>query len=274
MVEVKDAHYRVGGAHILKGASLTFRPNKFNVILGPNGAGKSTLLKIATGLVKPTDGAVLYDGRRADDLGVDALARKRAVLSQHVELAFPLPVEDVVMMGRYPYFSRVPTQRDRDIVAHSLETVEMTSFRTRSYPTLSGGEQQKVQLARVLAQIWTDEGHREAKYLFLDEPTSNLDVYYELHLLDAARALLGRECTVVAILHDINEALRYGDAFFVVEQGRIALEADDASAVSAELLQRVFRVHAMRATDSATGESYWRFRSVLPASSTRSIDRR
>ena len=261
MVELRNAHYRAGGAHILQGVSLAFRPNRFNVILGPNGAGKSTLLKVATGLLRPTEGDVLYGEARAEDIGVAALARQRAVLSQHVELVFPLPVEDVVMMGRYPYFARVPSPRDRDIVTRALALVEMTAFRRRSYPTLSGGEQQKVQLARVLAQIWTDDAHREPKYLFLDEPTSNLDVYYELHLLDAARALLERDCTVVAILHDINQALRYGDAFFVLEHGRLAQEADDASAISAELIERVFRVRARRATDAASGEGYWRFSS-------------
>lgn len=259
MVELRGVHYRANGAHIVRGVSLAFRKNRFNVILGPNGAGKSTLLRLATGLVEPSEGEVLYDGRRAGDIGVAGLARRRAVLSQHVELAFPLSVEDVVLMGRYPHYARVPTPRDREIVTQALELVEMSRFRTRSYPTLSGGEQQKVQLARVLAQIWTDDAHPEPKYLFLDEPTSNLDVYYELHLLDTARTLLGRACTVVAILHDINEALRYGDAFFVIDQGTLALEADHASEISAELIERVFRVQARWAVDRDTGEGFWRF---------------
>jgi iron complex transport system ATP-binding protein len=261
VVELRDVHYRAGDAHILKGISLAFRPNKFTVILGPNGAGKSTLLKVATGLVQPTAGEVVYDAKRARDIAVTNLARQRAVLSQHVELVFPLPVEDVVLMGRYPHYARVPTKRDREIVTQALELVEMEGFRKRSYPTLSGGEQQKVQLARVLAQIWTDDVQPDPKVLFLDEPTSNLDVYYELHLLDTARTLLQRDCTIIAILHDINEALRYGDAFFVLEKGTVAQEADDAGAISAELIERVFRVSARRSTDRDTGEAYWQFRS-------------
>ncbi|MGH7618105.1 MAG: heme ABC transporter ATP-binding protein [Gemmatimonadaceae bacterium] len=262
MVELRDVHYRVGGAHIVRGVSLAFRARKFNVILGPNGAGKSTLLKLATGLLDATEGDVTYGGEAVTEIGVAALARRRAVLSQHVELAFPLPVDDVVMMGRYPHFARVPSHHDREIVAQALELVEMTAFRARSYPTLSGGEQQKVQLARVLAQIWTDDAHPGEKYLFLDEPTSNLDVYYELHLLEAARALLARGCTVIAILHDINQALRYGDAFFVLEHGRLAHEGDDASAISAELIERVFRVRARVATDADSGDTYWHFDSA------------
>jgi iron complex transport system ATP-binding protein len=261
MVELRDVHYTVGGAHIVQGVSLAFRPKKFNVILGPNGAGKTTLLKLATGLIAPTTGDVLYGAERAQAIGVSKLALRRAVLSQHVELAFPLPVEEVVLMGRYPHYARVPTPRDLEIVAHALELVEMQGFRRRSYQTLSGGEQQKVQLARVLAQIWTDDAHPDEKCLFLDEPTSNLDVYYELHLLDTARALLGRGCTVIAILHDINEALRYGDAFFVLERGRLAEQADSAHAISQDLLERVFRVRARLAADPDTGDRYWRFSS-------------
>ena len=99
MVEVRDEPYRVNGTRILDRISLRFRQNRFNVILGPNGAGKSTLLRIATGLLAPSEGEVLYDSRRARELLGDALARTRAVLSQHVELAFPLPAEEVVLMG-------------------------------------------------------------------------------------------------------------------------------------------------------------------------------
>jgi iron complex transport system ATP-binding protein len=261
MVEVRHVNYRAGGAHILHDVSVAFRPNRFNVILGPNGAGKSTLLKVATGLLKPTDGEVRYGDRSAYDIGVNELARHRAVLSQHVELAFPLAVEEVVLMGRYPHYSRVPSARDREIVGQALDLVEMAPMRARSYPTLSGGEQQKVQLARVLAQIWSDPGSSEEKYLFLDEPTSNLDVYYELHLLDVARQLLGTNCTIVAILHDLNSAFRYGDAFFVLENGRLAQEADRAADVSGELIERVFRVRARHAIDPESGEGFWRFSS-------------
>ena len=195
MVDVEGVSYTVKGARILRDVSVRFRPNRMNVLLGPNGAGKSTLLKIAAGLLTPTAGDVRYavrDGARSvHRIPSDALARSRAVLSQHVELAFPLVVEDVVLMGRYPHFGRAPTTHDRDIVVRALDLVGMLDFRARAYPTLSGGEQQKVQLARVLAQIWNVDGsaNGEPKVLFLDEPTSNLDVHYQLHLLEIAHGL-------------------------------------------------------------------------------------
>ena len=265
MVEVHGVSYAVRGARILHDVSVRFRPNRLNVLLGPNGAGKSTLLKIATGLLAPSAGEVRYhlpDGARAlGTFAPVALARTRAVLSQHVDVAFPLAVEDVVLMGRYPHFARTPTSHDREIVVRALDQVGMLDFRGRAYPTLSGGEQQKVQLARVLAQIWNaDATDRRPKVLFLDEPTASLDVHYQLHLLEIARGLRDVDCTVVAVLHDLNVALQYGDAFFVLDGGRLALETDDATAIPRALLERVFRVRADRAVDGDTGETFWRFR--------------
>ena len=200
--------------------SVSLRERQFNVILGPNGAGKSTLLKIATGLAHPTTGTVRYADVDVATLSMETLAKTRAVLSQHIELAFSLSVEDVVQMGRYPHYGRVPTRRDRDIVGRALEIVGMTDRRAQPYPTLSGGERQKVQLARVLAQIWNYDAPRTPKYLFLDEPTSSLDIHYQIHLLDVARGLLDFDCTVVAILHDVNVALHYGDYFVLLSDGR------------------------------------------------------
>ena len=259
MVEAVDVSYRAGGKLILDSVTARFRREKFNVILGPNGAGKSSLLKVATGLLKPSSGTVTYDGTSVGDFAPAELARRRAVLSQHVDLAFPLPVRDVVLMGRYPYYGRSPANRDVEIVARSLDMVGMTDQSEQHYPTLSGGEQQKVQLARVLAQIWSYDQDLEHKYLFLDEPTASLDVHYQIHLLDIARDLLGHNCTIVAILHDLNVAFHYGDAFFVMEDGRMVKEADHSHELTTELIERVFRVTAHRIPDPVDGGEFWRF---------------
>jgi iron complex transport system ATP-binding protein len=163
------------------------------------------------------------------------------------------------MMGRYPHFGRAPSPRDREIVERALEMVGMTARRQQPYPTLSGGERQKVQLARVLAQIWSEDGDASGRCLFLDEPTAALDVHYQLHLLDVARGLTARGCTVVAVLHDLNTAFRYGDAFWVLESGRVACHADRAVDIPRELIERVFQVRAHRVPDPEQGDSVWRF---------------
>lgn len=262
MVELRGVSFRAGGTRILDDVTLRFRPRRFNVILGPNGAGKTTLLRLATGLARPGTGQVQYDGRGVETFDRTELARTRAVLSQHVDLAFPLPTIDVVMMGRYPHYDRVATVHDRDIVRRALEMVGMTPKAEQPYPTLSGGEQQKVNLARVLAQIWNFDdpspgAPRPHRYLFLDEPTSSLDVHYQIALLDVARSLLDYECTVIAILHDINVALEYGSHFVLLEDGRVALEAETADAIGQDDLERIFRVRARRLDDA--GRVFWRF---------------
>lgn len=259
MAELRGVGYHAGGTLILDAVSTRFRPRRFNVILGPNGAGKSTLLRIATGLVRPTAGAVWYEDRPLATFSTEELACKRAVLSQHVELTFPLPVRDVVLMGRYPHFGRVPTARDREIVDRALELVGIADKGMQSYSTLSGGEQQKVQLARVLAQIWNFDDPADHKYLFLDEPTTSLDVHYQIHMLDIVRGLLEHNCTVVAVLHDLNIAFQYGDAFLLLDGGRPVHEADAADAIPSTLIESVYRVRAHRVIDPLGGGGLWRF---------------
>jgi iron complex transport system ATP-binding protein len=161
-------------------------------------------------------------------------------------------------MGRYPHYGRVPSAQDREIVRRALELVGMIDRRAQAYPTLSGGERQKVQLARVLAQIWNYDAPRSPKYLFLDEPTSSLDIHYQIHLLDVARDLLNYDCTVVAILHDVNVALHYGDYFVLLANGRVAAAAE-ADGITQPLLEEVFAVRAHRLSDPETGEQVWRF---------------
>ncbi|HEY4102147.1 MAG TPA: heme ABC transporter ATP-binding protein [Gemmatimonadales bacterium] len=259
MVELSGVSFMAGGTPILHQIDVRFAAGKFNVILGPNGAGKSTLLKIATGTVQPTTGSVRYDNADAATWSPEAFARRRAVLSQQMELAFPLPVEDVVLMGRYPHYGRTPARRDREIVTAALELVGMADRRHQVYSTLSGGERQKTHLARVLAQIWAGDETAGPKYLFLDEPTASLDVHYQIHLLDVARGLLADGCTVIAILHDLNVALRYGDTFTLLAAGRVACATDRSDAISRELLEQVFKVRAHQVIDPVAGRTLWEF---------------
>ena len=262
MVELRNVSYRAGNADILRDVSVRFHPGRMNVVLGPNGAGKSTLLRIATGLVSPSAGSVMYHDRALASFESQDLARFRAVLTQHVDLAFPLAVADVVMMGRYPHFGRLPSPNDVAIVREALELVGMRHKEGQAYPTLSGGEQQKVQLARVLAQIWktgSEANGAAHRYLFLDEPTTNLDVHYQLHVLSIARTLIDEHTTLIAILHDLNTAFQFGDHFVLLDRGSVAFEAESARDVPMEVLERVFDIRARPISDPSSGDVFWRF---------------
>ena len=254
MADVRLAHvsYNVGSAEILRDLDLSFRKGVFNAILGPNGAGKSTLMRIAAGRLAATSGEVLYAGVPIASLDSTALARRRAVLSQQSEMAFPLSVEDVVLMGRYPHYRAAPSPRDLEIVAEALALVDMADRRHQAYPTLSGGERQKTHLARVLAQIW-DGGDC---LLFLDEPTTSLDIHYQIQLLDTAKSFLARGCTIVATLHDLSMAFDYGDRFYLMEKGSLVHESADP--IPKEIIERVYRVRVVEDRDE--NRARWRFR--------------
>jgi iron complex transport system ATP-binding protein len=259
MVELSHVSYRVSDATLLDDVSVAFHRNKFNVIVGPNGAGKSTLMKIASGLTRPTSGSVTYLGQNVSSIANDALARRRAVLSQNVGLAFALTVEEVVLIGRFPHYGATPTRADREIVSKALAEVGITERRKQAYPTLSGGEKQKVQLARVLAQIWAGDKAEKHRVLFLDEPVTGLDVHYQLHILESAKAMLASDCTVIAVLHDLNLAFDYADSVFIIDHGSVVLETADAHGVPASVIESVFDVSAEQVVVPDDGSPIWRF---------------
>jgi iron complex transport system ATP-binding protein len=248
-VVLEDVSYSIGAAQLVRAVSMNFAANGMNVILGPNGAGKSTLMRIAAGRLSPTAGRVTYGDDDVRTIEPRALALRRAFLSQHVEIDFAITVEEVVLMGRYPHFSGTPSAHDREVVHDALRLVGMTSRCRQAYPTLSGGEQQKVQLARVLAQIWGKEDKPIPRILFLDEPTASLDIHYQLHILDIARSFLQRNCTIVMTLHDLNLAAEYGDRFFLMHQGMLVHVAEGRENLARDTLERVFDVRTRMLAD-------------------------
>lgn len=243
MLEARGIRHAIGGKTILDGIDASFAPGMFHVIVGPNGSGKSTFLKVFSGETKPTAGEVRYDGHDVFGMDRKEVARMRAVMSQNPELHFPLRVYDIVMMGRYPHFGLVHSKHDEAIVAKAMASAGVTEFSERDYLTLSGGEQQRVQFARALAQIWESPvGH--ARFLFLDEAVSHLDLKYQHQVLGLARGLTKEGVTVIAILHDLNHALTYGDRILFMKRGRIAHDVQGGHGLDAGMIKEVFDVEA------------------------------
>jgi iron complex transport system ATP-binding protein len=241
MLRAENISYRIEKKYLLKQSSIEFEDGKFHVVMGANGAGKSTLLKLLAGDQKTSSGNIFLQDKELGHYTKKELATKRAVLSQHYNITFPITVRDIVLMGRYPYFSSNPSPADLSICKEAMQIMDVFDLAERDYNTLSGGEAQKVQMSRVLAQIWgAKEG--EEKLLFLDEPVSHLDVKYQHQLLKAAKQLCQQYTTVVAILHDINLAIAYADRILFMKQGSILYDTTQLSDVSTEMIRVVFDV--------------------------------
>lgn len=221
-------------------ASLQLAPGELCVVIGPNGAGKSTLMKALCGDMVAQSGSVLLEDRDIHRWNLTARARVRAVLPQHTALTFPFTVREVVEMGRAPYRSYKDPQADRCAVAQAMQLADVAHLQNRFYPSLSGGEAQRVQLARVLAQLDNPSG--DARYLFLDEPTASLDPAHQHATLKLARRLVQSNVAVLAVLHDLNLAALYADRVVMMREGRILADGPLREVLTEALIGRVFEL--------------------------------
>lgn len=243
MLRIEDLTCIAGGRPVIRGIMAEFAPGMLHVIVGPNGSGKSTFLKAFSGEWPLAGGNIFYDGEPLRQLTRTVLSTRRAVMSQLPELHFPLRVDDIVMMGRYPHFSFRPSRHDVAICRAAMERLSILPLAARDYLTLSGGERQRVQFARALTQIW-DAPDKGSRYLFLDEPVSSLDIRYQHQLMDAVRALVKENIVIIAILHDLNLAVQYADRILFLKEGCVAAEGPAAEIVRPELIREVFGVES------------------------------
>ena len=243
MIEVINTGFSVGKKILVNNILLHVNAGEFVVVMGANGAGKSTLLKMMSGMLQPTTGNVLFKGEPIGHYKTEALAKQRAVLSQHYHISFPLSAREIVMMGRYPYFNNQPLARDEEMGCDCMNRLEVNHLSERNYQTLSGGEAQKVQMCRVLAQIG-ETSETNQKLLLLDEPVSHLDIKYQHQLLKEAKQLCGNNVAVLAVLHDVNLALKYADKILFMKDGAIIKELNNKEAITASLLKEVFDINA------------------------------
>lgn len=240
-ITTADIQSTLSGNHILKGITIDVHSKKFIGILGPNGSGKSTLLKCIYRVLKPDGGAIKIGDEFLHTLSVKESAKKMGVVSQHNYYNFDFTIEEVVLMGRSPHKKSMERDNAEDfrIVDESLEIVGMTEFKGRSFSTLSGGEQQRIILARALAQ--------KTDCLILDEPTNHLDIKYQLQLLDIIKAL---DLTVLTAIHDLNIASMYCDYLYVVDSGNIVAEGAPKDVLTKDLIKKVYGVDSEIYVDS------------------------
>ena len=222
-------------------------------LIGPNGSGKSTFLRTVYRVLKPDAGSITLDGDDLWRLSTRDAARRTAAVLQESPGDFEFSAEEVVSMGRTPHKGVLDreTAEDHRIVAESLARVGMTDFADRSFSTLSGGEKQRVLVARALAQ--------KARFLVLDEPTNHLDIRYQLEILELVKGL---GVTTLAAMHDLNLAAAYCDRLFAIEGGRLVTSGTPAEVLTPPLLRRVFGVGAHVHPDPLTGKPHLTFFSL------------
>lgn len=225
-----------GSKMILHDISLAIQDKEFVGIIGPNGSGKSTFLKCLYRVLQPSGGKIYFDGSELNSLSHRDTALKMAVVAQHSTVNFDFSVLEMVLMGRSPYKGLLDRDKidDYEIARHALEQVGLNDFESRNFNTLSGGEQQRVILARALAQ--------RTECLVLDEPTNHLDIKYQLELMTIVKRL---DATVVSAIHDLNLAAIYCDRIIALKEGHIVCSGTPQEVLTAETIRHIYGVSAM-----------------------------
>jgi iron complex transport system ATP-binding protein len=269
IIDAQDVSYEIAGKRILTEVSLALEPGQTTILIGPNGAGKSTLLKLMTGELTPSDGQVTSFGVPLSRMPAWRLACRRAVMAQAQRLNFAFAVHDVVRLGIEGLGRACPPAERNRMVEAALEKADMLALASRDYQTLSGGEQQRVQFARVMCQLAAGRSEDPVQALFLDEPIASLDLCHQLGLMDAAASLGKKDgVAVLAVLHDLNLAARYADRLVAMQNGRIVAHGKPNEVLTDQLLATVFGVE--NRSDAQLREQFGPF--VLPQFCTVATD--
>jgi len=238
-IETLNLSFNYGDKIILNNININIKESEIVTIIGPNGSGKSTLIKTISSYLKAKTGSIKLDGENINKISGKTLAKKIAVLPQTKSVSADITVEGLVSYGRYPHlgFGKRLNNDDKEIINWAIEKTGLMELKDRYVATLSGGERQRAWIAMALAQ--------KPKILILDEPTTYLDVSYQLEVLELVKELnetLG--LTVIMVLHDLNQAARYSDNIYVLKDGEICDYGVPKHIMNSSLLEKVFRIHA------------------------------
>ena len=265
LLEMTGVGVEVPERTLLQGASAQFMAGQVTAVLGPNGAGKSTLMSLLTGQRQPASGQVCLGGKALAAYAPAELARIRASVAQETQVAFEFTVREVVELGRYPHRHK-PGRSTADIPLQAMKVTAVEHLQHRVLNTLSGGEKARVHLARALAQVWepvTDiSGATPARWLLLDEPTAALDLQHQHRVLQLVRAwATAQGVGVVAVLHDLNLALRYSDRCVVLQGGQVVGGGVTADVLTPSCIEKVWSVvaHPVATQSGAPGPRQYLF---------------
>ncbi|GAA0567168.1 heme ABC transporter ATP-binding protein [Caenispirillum bisanense] len=250
-VRLNRASYRVRSKTLVDDVTCAPQRGRLTVVLGANGAGKSTLLRLLAGEIAPTDGTALLGGRPLAAWPAEDLARRRAVMPQATR-PLPLRVAEVVALGRAPHRRQSSAALDARVVGEALEEAGVAHLADRPVASLSGGQRQRVALARTLAQLPPPRA-RDSAVLLLDEPTSALDPAHQHAVMAVARRVAADGAAVVAVLHDMTLALRYGDDAMLLRDGRLLAAGTADSVLTESLLGATYRCRVRFLPDPVTG---------------------
>lgn len=233
--------YKISHSHrkfqILENMDVSVNYGELLVIVGPNGAGKSTLLSLLANELGKGEEPVFFKKKAYEEWDEKELAYNKAKFSQHNTTDIPLSVKDVVMMGRYPYFNATPHKPDHEAVLKAMEETDVALLKDRDYNTLSGGEKQRVHLARILTQLDNDIAH---KLVFLDEPLNNLDVLHQHRILHTIKNFTEKGNTAIMVLHDLNLASQFADRVMLLKRGKIVSHDVPDKVFTKEIISRVY----------------------------------
>lgn len=238
IIETRSVTMQINGATLVDDIDISVGSGEMIAIVGPNGAGKSTLLRLLSGDLRPTQGCIRLKQCSLQSYSAAQLATHRATLSQHVSVTFPFTVEEIVRMG---------ASHMNDAAAHprieaALDEVAVRPLRHRQLPTLSGGEQQRAHFARVLVQLACGEALHGPGLLLLDEPTSSLDLRHQIELVEIAGRRARNGTAVIAILHDLNLAVRFATRIIVIHRGSVVADGVPEQIITDEMIRKVFEV--------------------------------
>ncbi|PIE42381.1 MAG: hemin ABC transporter [Gammaproteobacteria bacterium] len=246
--------YAVGHKYLLTDIDLTVPQGTFAAIIGPNGAGKTTLLNLLDGDNKPTAGKVFFGGEVLSSIDRLQLAQQRAVLPQLGQVPFAVIARDIIALGREPYRYDARQNHNRRIIEHCMEQMDIVDLANNHYSTLSGGEQHRVQIARTLAQIYSEpDADLSGKILFLDEPTNHLDIRHQYSLMQLLKQLQKAGLTIIAVMHDLSLTLQFAEQIILLNKGKKFGDYSPQSLVKSDALSKVYQMAMTIRRDKDSG---------------------